>query len=352
MLRRQLFALFAITVAFLLSACASRARNATPVESLSPTSPADLEELVAPIALYPDPLLQRILTAATFPDQIVDAALFLQQGGTPSDITHQSWERSVKYVANYPTILSALATDIDRTIQLGTAFTLSPDELRESIQSLRRRAREQGNLKSSTYQTVLEEGPAGSDTTIRIEPTDPEQLYVPSTQTTVIYERPVAEASTFWAPLATFGLGVALATALDHDDYYYYGGPFYGPGFWYGGPAYRRWYDYRHERWGHAYDYGRRHHEDWAKHRHDLDQRHSEWRRHQHSTDHRRPSHGSTSDSRASFRLPPPRGAPRDSRHQQRAERPGSSTSRPQGRPHGGSVGGHGFSGHRGGGRR
>ena len=350
MFPRAALGLLVITVAFVLSACASRAPNTTlPTE---PLSRAELEDLAAPIALYPDPLLQRVLTAATFPDQILDAALFLQRGGAPSQIPQQPWERSVKYVANYPTILTGLADDIDQTIRLGTAFTTSPDELRASIQSLRRRAIAQGNLKSSGYQTVLEEGPGGELSTIRIEPTDPNEVYIPSTPATVIYERPVADASTFWAPIATFGLGVALASALDHDDYYYYGGPFYGPGFWYGGPVHRRWHDYRHERWGHAYDYGHRHHKDWAKHRHDLDRRHSEWKQHHHGGGPRPLPHGPAPDSRASLRVPSHRVSPSDGRHRQGAERSGASASRPHGRSSGSSVRGHGFGGHRGGGGR
>jgi hypothetical protein len=309
----------------ILGGCAARSSDGVVNE---PMARAELGGLVAPFALYPDPLLQRVLTAATFPDQIVDAALFIERGGSPQEIPRKPWERSVQYVANYPSVLAILADDLDRTIQIGAAFTAQPDELRDCIQTLRRRAREHGNLVSSAYQTVVVEED-GSATIIRIEPTDPERIYIPTTGTAVIYERPVYDVTSVWAPAATFGLGLALAAALDHDDYYY-GGPFYGPGFWYGGPVYRRWYDYRRERWHHAYDYGRPYHHDgadraeWARHRHDLERRHTEWRHMHHGHGDRRRLGGGRPDGRASFRPPP--------------DRHGSSTGHPS-RSHGTSSG-------------
>lgn len=300
--------LFALGAALILHTTGCTARSAPLLPPTEPLSRAEIETAVAPLALYPDPLLQRILTASTFPDQIVDAALFIERGGAPSEIPRKPWERSVKFVANYPSVLAFLADDIDRTIQIGSAFTESPEEVRECIQSLRRRAREHGNLRSSPYQKVIEEGTPGPTMTIRIEPTDPEVIYIPTT-TTVVYEQTVDDVASLWAPIISFGLGVAVASAFDHDDFYYYGGPFYGPGFWHGGPIYRRWYDYRHDRWHHAYDYSRwrhkdsYHHGDWMRHRHDLDRKHTAWR-----DAHRSRSGGGplgerySPDSRASFR--------------------------------------------------
>ncbi|MFM1847399.1 MAG: hypothetical protein RL417_873 [Pseudomonadota bacterium] len=343
---------FYLLLAGVLFLCGCTPRS-TKVQVGDPPSRAELESLAAPIALYPDPLLQRVLTAATFPDQILDAALFIERGGEPSEIARKPWERSVKYVANYPTILTSLADDIDRTVRLGAAFTESPDELRDCIQTLRRRAVEHGNLKSSAYQTVLASGPTDGGATILIEPTDPAVLYVPRNTTTLIYERPIADPAALFLPLATFGLGVALAATLDQDDFYYYGGPFYGPGFWYGGPIYRRWYTYRHDRWRHDYDYGRGHYRDWGKHRHELHQKHSDWRHHRAAGGGYHRSQGPPPDSRASFRPAPHRsdrstGAP-SHRGGDRGAR-GSSPHR-GGHAHTGSSSGRGFGGHRGGGR-
>jgi len=297
-----------------LNSCAARSPSAPPADL--PTN-AELQRIVAPFALYPDPLLQRILTAATLPDQIIDAAVFIEHGGAPMEIPNQSWERSVQFVANYPLVLAQLADDIDSTIALGAAFTESPEEVRECIQAYRRNARAHGNIKSTAYQTIIEEGAPGPTSTIRIEPTDPNIMYVPANNT-VIYERHIEEPQSLCAPLASFGLGVAHATALDIDDTYYYGGPFYGPGFWYGGPIYRRWYDYRRDRWHHAYDYGRRHrdsahhHDEWLSHRHDLGRRHTAWREKKriHTGGHR--IGPESPDGRASFRpTHPPSGTSR-----------------------------------------
>lgn len=263
-----------------LASCSSRSPELAPHD---PLSPSELEAVVAPIALYPDPLLQRVLTASTFPDQIIDAALFLEEGGASQDIPQKPWERSVKYVANYPSVLTFLADDIDRTIDLGGAFTQDPDEVRRCIQTLRSQAREHGNLKNSTYQTVTTETDPAGTTIIRIEPTDATTIYVPTTTTTAVYEKTVTDSASLWAPLASFGLGVALATALDHDDAFYYGGPFYGPVFWRGGPVDYRWQAYRRDHWHHAYDYTKRprdghHHREWTTHRKALERRHTEWR--------------------------------------------------------------------------
>ncbi len=250
-------------------------------------SRAELEKVVQPIALYPDILLQQVLAASTFPDQILDAAIYNEQGNDPRGIKSQPWDDSVKGVANYPSVLVKLASDLDWTITLGSAFINQNEELRAAIQTLRTKAKTVGNLENSEQQHVIEEKGAGNTTIIRIEPTQPEVIYVPATTTATVYQQPVDTTSNWLVPLASFGVGMALGYALgDHDDdHYYYGGGFYGPGFWYGGPAVNNWVDYRHDRWNDAYDFARDREEwrqgnrdDWREYRQDLGRKQQEWR--------------------------------------------------------------------------
>jgi hypothetical protein len=250
-------------------------------------SKLELEKLVQPIALYPDLLLQQVLAASTFPEQLLDAAMYNEQGKDPKGIKDQPWDDSVKGVANYPSILVKLASDIDWTLTLGSAFINQNEELRGAIQTMRARAKTVGNLKESEQQHVIEEKGPNSSTVIRVEPTNPQVVYVPATTTATVYEKPVSTTSSWLVPLASFGVGMALGYAMGdhHDDHYYYGGGFYGPGFWYGGPAVNNWVNYRRDRWDDAYDFARERQEwqqnnrdDWREYRQDLGRKQQEWR--------------------------------------------------------------------------
>jgi len=249
-------------------------------------SQAQLEKLVQPIALYPDLLLQQVLAASTFPEQLLDAAMFNEQGRDPQEIKDQPWDDSVKGVANYPSIVVKLASDIDGTLTLGSAFVNQNEELRRAIQTMRSRAKAVGNLKDSEQQHVMEDKGVDNTKIIRIEPANPQVIYVPATTTTV-YEKPVDNTAKWLVPLASFGVGMALGYAMgdQHDDHYYYGGGFYGPGFWYGGPAMNNWVDYRRDRWNDAYDFARDQQEwqqnnrdDWREYRQDLGRKQQEWK--------------------------------------------------------------------------
>ncbi len=263
------------------------AAQSTGTTQSAPTklSMTELEKLVQPIALYPDLLLQQVLAASTFPEQILDAAIYNEQGKDPKGIINQPWDDSVKAVANYPSILVKLASDLDWTISLASAFINQNEDLRGAIQTMRARAKTVGNLKESAQQHVISETGANNTTIIRIEPADPQVVYVPS-YTTTVYEKPV-ETSSWLVPLASFGVGMALGAAMgdDDDNHYYYGGSFYGPGFWYGGPAVNNWVDYRQDRWDDAYDFAndrqdwhQDNRDDWREYRQDLGRKQAEWR--------------------------------------------------------------------------
>jgi hypothetical protein len=147
-----------------------------------PTPNAALDALVAPIALYPDPLIALILPASTVPADISAASTYLAQYGDPSRIDSQPWDPSVRALAHYPTVISWLAQNMDWTQALGAAFGASPAAVMDSIQRLRARAAAAGTLVSNAEQRVVT-----ADSEIEIVPADPTTLYVPEYDPDVVY---------------------------------------------------------------------------------------------------------------------------------------------------------------------
>src|SRR5512137_1972127 len=94
----------------------------------------ELDNLLAPIALYPDPLLAQMLPASTYPEEIAGAADWLRRGGSISGIDLQYWDESVKAIAHYPNVLKMMADNIDWTADLGDAFLNQPENVANSIQ--------------------------------------------------------------------------------------------------------------------------------------------------------------------------------------------------------------------------
>lgn len=146
-------------------------------------SPADIDTLVAPIALYPDPLISQILPAATYPDDVQAAANWLAQNpNNPEGIDVQNWDLSVKAVAHYPQVLQKMSSDMDWTLALGQAYAAQQEEVLQSVQRLRETARGAGTLQSTPQQRVIVEG-----SVIRIVPANPRIVYVPSYDPEVVY---------------------------------------------------------------------------------------------------------------------------------------------------------------------
>lgn len=137
-------------------------------------APAQLEELLSPIALYPDPLIAIILPASTFPTDIVLAARYLTAGGNPESLESQSWDDSVKALARYPEVMKWMDQNLAWTKAVGAAFVLQPADVLTCTQRLRTAARAAGNLNDSPEQKVVVERE-----TIRIVPARPEVIYVP-----------------------------------------------------------------------------------------------------------------------------------------------------------------------------
>jgi len=172
-------------------------------------SAEELDELLAPIALYPDPLLAVLLPAATYPGEIEDAQAWLDGGGTQAAIASQRWDESVKAVAYYPEILRMMADSPDWTADVGDAFLNQPEDVAASIQRLRWRARDAGNLSSGSEQQVQIEGD-----TIAIVPAQADYLYVPEYNPDDVYRKTWVPGM---PPVIVFGMGFAIGGWLIMD---------------------------------------------------------------------------------------------------------------------------------------
>lgn len=171
-------------------------------------SPEELDDLLAPIALYPDPLLAQILPAATFVDQIDEAARYVRQFGQYARVDDQPWDISVRAVAHYPDVLYMMDRKYDWTVALGQAYIDQPQDVMESIQVLRAEARDRGNLYSTAQQQVVVE----ADGDIRIVPAAPQYIYVPVYDPQVIY---VEQRPSYG--FITFGTGFVIGAWLSRD---------------------------------------------------------------------------------------------------------------------------------------
>ncbi len=156
------------------------------------TSAAQLEQLVAPIALYPDSLLSQVLMASTYPLEVVEAQRWLQQQPAKSSaaqiqqaVQSQDWDVSVKSLTSFPDVLAMMNDQLDWTQQLGNAFLAQQKDVMDAVQRLRTKARDAGNLQSGEQQTVIVE--SGPSTVIKIEPAQPDVVYVPTYNPTVVY---------------------------------------------------------------------------------------------------------------------------------------------------------------------
>ena len=161
-------------------------------------SAEELDNLVAPVALYADALLAQVLVAATFPDQVALAASYVRAQGTKS-VDDQDWDVSVRAIAHYPPILNMLARQQDWTIALGQAYASQPGEVLDAVQRLRGMARDLGNLESTREQNVSVQRDY-----IVIEPANPEVIYVPTYEPYYVYATP------FYGYGYHFGFGIGF----------------------------------------------------------------------------------------------------------------------------------------------
>lgn len=171
-------------------------------------TPEELDDLLAPIALYPDPLIAQMLPAATFVDQIDEAARYVRQYGNNARIDIQPWDISVRAVAHYPEVLFMMDMKYDWTVSLGQAFINQQQDVMDSIQRLRDYAEESGNLVSSPQQQVIDE-----DGIISIVPAEPELIYVPQYDPLAVYVERSYQSYGF----ITFGVGFRIGAWLNRD---------------------------------------------------------------------------------------------------------------------------------------
>jgi hypothetical protein len=204
------------------------ASDATQPPAASPTgefAKDQLEQLVAPIALYPDAVLTQILMASTYPLEIVEADRFMKKNpklaGDALDkaLLEQDWDPSVKSLCSLPNELAKMSENLDWTQDLGDAFLGQQTEVMDTVQRLRGLAYDEGNLKSNEQQTVTEE----PEKIIVIQSANPEVIYVPTYNTTAIYGPSWSYPYWYYPPmyyyppgagLITFGVGMFVGAAI------------------------------------------------------------------------------------------------------------------------------------------
>jgi len=187
-----------------------RAQASYSTAQVVPFTEEQLDNLVAPIALYPDAILAQVLVAATFPDQIEFAIRYVRANGTRG-IDDQAWDVSVKSVAHYLPVLNMLAERPDWTTALGQAYAGQSADVMDAVQRLRAMAHAQGNLVSTPEQDVIVERER-----IIIVPAQPRVIYVPTYDPWAVYYRPVFIATGyrgFWS----FGIGFPIGAWLSYD---------------------------------------------------------------------------------------------------------------------------------------
>jgi hypothetical protein len=226
-----------------------------------PLTEQELNNLVSPIALYPDALVAQILAASTFPDQVAVADNWLEQNKslTGSALTQavngQSWDPSVKALTQFPSVLNNMAQNLAWTSQLGEAYHNQQSQVMSAIQTLRQQAKAAGNLKSTPQQSVTTQSQGGTQVIV-IQPANPQVVYVPQYNPTLVYGTPyTAPGYSTGALVATgllsFGAGIAVGAMMSggccgwgwsswncnwyHGGAYYAGHPYYGNAAWHGG---------------------------------------------------------------------------------------------------------------------
>ena len=194
----------------------------------APKIPNDqLDALVAPIALYPDPLLAQVLAASTYPLEIVQLQQWLIKNKDLKDkaladaAAKQPWDSSIQAMAGLPDLVKRLADDVQWTTDLGNAFLAQQSDVMDAVQRMRGKAKDTGNLKSNE-QMKVETKVVESKTVVVIEQSNPEVVYVPSYNPTVVYGPPVYPYPPISYPppgyyaagmAISFGIGVAMGAA-------------------------------------------------------------------------------------------------------------------------------------------
>ena len=178
---------------------------------------AQLDDLVAPIALYPDPLLSQVLVASTYPLEVVEAQQWLQKNGSlrgqqlTDAARQQNWDASVQAMVAFPDVLTTLNQDLQWTTALGDAFLAQQSDVMAAVQRMRARAQANGRLSTTPQQTVTTETQSGQ-TAIDIAPADPQVMYVPEYDPAYVWGPP---AWGYYPPLSYGGYGFGFYPGID-----------------------------------------------------------------------------------------------------------------------------------------
>ncbi|MGB7465554.1 MAG: DUF3300 domain-containing protein, partial [Candidatus Acidiferrum sp.] len=199
---------------------------AAPAEEAAPKIPdAELDSLVAPIALYPDPLLSQALVASTYPVELIQLQQWTKKNTGLKDqaladaVAKQPWDPSIQGLAPFPDVVETLAGNIQWTSDLGNAFLAQQADVMAAIQRMRAKAQGTGALKTSAQQKVETQSIEGGQQAIVIQPADPNTVYVPSYDPATVYGAPAVPYPPVTYPgyvagaALTFGTGLALGAA-------------------------------------------------------------------------------------------------------------------------------------------
>jgi hypothetical protein len=196
-------------------------------------SEAELDQMMAPIALYPDALLAQILMASTYPADVTEAVKWSkdnpdQDGDAAVDaVQDKPWDPSVMSLVAFPQVLTMMGEQADWVQNVGDAFLADSETVMDTVQNLRKKAKDEGNLETTEQQKVIVEEPSSTETIIIIEPASPQIIYVPTYNPTIVY-------GTWWWPHYTpwyyhpygygfggavmrgigFGIGIGITNAL------------------------------------------------------------------------------------------------------------------------------------------
>jgi hypothetical protein len=206
-------------------------QNAPP-DQPAPTIPAgQLDSLVAPIALYPDPLLTQVLVASTYPLELIQLQQWIQRNpGLTGDalttaVQNQDWDPSIQAMSVFPDLVKRLSDDIKWTTDLGNAFLAQQSDVMDAVQRMRTKAMDAGKLKTNE-QMKVETQTVESKTVVVIQPANPQIVYVPTYSPVVVYGPPIYPYPPIYYPppsyyaagmFFAFGVGIAVGS-------YYRGG--------------------------------------------------------------------------------------------------------------------------------
>src|SRR5256885_16159766 len=179
----------------------------------------ELQQLVAPIALYPDALVAQILAASTYPTEIVEADRWMQGHSKlkgeelAKEVDRQPWDPSVMALTQFPSVLENMDKNLSWTSSLGDAYANQQQDVTDAVQAMRQQARNAGHLNSNEQEKVTTQG-----NTIVIEPANPEGVYLPAYNPWLVYVDPIVAyqawspgpGTFFPGPRTSFGIGIGV----------------------------------------------------------------------------------------------------------------------------------------------